>query len=522
MKKTSILIGLLCLFLSSSTFAACVQWAETCNDAVDSTAVPDDAIIQLLVEARGIGATKQEVKTYWIEQIKAWFWAFQNGITNKKTLKEANIEGTLTRIEMAKMLANYAINILKKEPDTSKDCSFPDVPTALDEAYDQGVTHACQLGIMGVGIDEFRPEDPVSRAEFATAIGRGLYKIKDGEEVRYATHLHILHNLWVIRNTNPELEELRWRVMIMLMRSAMDGTDPSYRVYEATPNFVGIVADPHFYNDTSIVFVYNPNTSWLPINQGVEIKSTWYNRWDLLQIEFDWKTEGAELWTYAKIWKISSIKSLWNVKDEYFKKRNNIPYELKYSWYQEKPIIDHYVYQWEIDWWVYVKNETWYTYTFNDLWIRISTPLGWRYQFPAADPYNLFVRNWVEIRKTWKDPMPPQWVEYLKIYTKDPNQSLKQVIQERHVNPGCLLESWILAEGLKGSEGEGYYITHGIDEQIYSTTITNLRCFPDDEDEYSVSNEALIQFFEPAKDKTRYYKVRFQSSPSIFGKIETL
>ena len=96
---------------------------------------------------------------------------------------------------MAKMLANYAINILKKEPDTSKDCSFPDVPTALDEAYDQGVTHACQLGIMGVGIDEFRPEDSVSRAEFATAIGRGLYKIKDGEEVRYATHLHILHNL---------------------------------------------------------------------------------------------------------------------------------------------------------------------------------------------------------------------------------------------------------------------------------------------------------------------------------------
>jgi hypothetical protein len=288
------------------------------------------------------------------------------------------------------------------------------------------------------------------------------------------------------------------------------------------PNFVWIVVDPNFYDDTSIVFVYNPNTSWLPINKWVEIKSVWYKRWDFLQIEFDWKTEGAELWTYAKIWKISSIKSLWNVKDEYFKKRNNIPYELKYSWYQEKPIIDYYVYQWEIDWWVYVKNETWYTYTFNDLWIRISTPLGWRYQFPAADPYNLFVRNWVEIRKTWKDNIPPSWIEYIKIYSKWENESLEDIIKERHLNPWCLLESWVDADWLKGANWIGYYIINSVDDWIYSNVINNVRCFPDDEDDYSVANEAHIQFFEPANDKWRYYKIRFQNYPSIFGKIETL
>jgi hypothetical protein len=49
-----------------------------------------------------------------------------------------------------------------------------------------------------------------------------------------------------------------------------------------------------------------------------------------------------------------------------------------------------------------------------------------------------------------------------------------------------------------------------------------VKCFPDDEDEYSIVNEAQIQFFEPANDKTRYYKVRFQNYPTIFGKIETL
>jgi hypothetical protein len=164
---------------------------------------------------------------------------------------------------------------------------------------------------MGVWIDNFRPYDTVTRAEFATAIWRLLYNIKDWEDAYYSTHIKTLNNLWIIRNANPDLKELRWYVMVMLMRSAMDWDDPSYRVYETTPNFIWIVVDPNFYDDTSIVFVYNPNTSWLPINKWVEIKSVWYNRWDLLWIEFDWKIEDAELWTYAKIWEISSINKLW-------------------------------------------------------------------------------------------------------------------------------------------------------------------------------------------------------------------
>jgi hypothetical protein len=49
--------------------------------------------------------------------------------------------------------------------------------------------------------------------------------------------------------------------MIMLMRSAMDGFDPSYRVYDTVPNFVGVVVHPQFYDDVMTVFVYNPNTS---------------------------------------------------------------------------------------------------------------------------------------------------------------------------------------------------------------------------------------------------------------------
>ena len=522
MKKFWLLIWFLWILLSFNTFAACV-WTWECNDTEDPTAVPDDVIIKLLLDAWEIKATDEEVEKYWLEQIKAYSWAYNNWITSMESFKEANIEWKLTRIEMAKMLSQYARNIIGKVPANVDVPEFSDITNELDEQYNYGVSRAYKLWIMWIWIDKFRPFDTVTRAEFATALWRLLYNIEDWKDVYYSTHLETLNNLWVINNTNPKLEELRWYVMLMLMRSRMDWKDPSYRVYETVPNFVWIVIDPNFYDDTSIVFVYNPNTSWLPINEWVEIKSVWYKRWDLLQIEFNWKTEWAELWTYAKIWEITSIKNLWNIKDNYyFIERNNIPYELKYSWYQEKPIIDYYVYQWEIDWWVYVKNETWYTYTFNDLWIRISTPLGWRYQFPAADPYNLFVRNWVEIRKTWKDDIPPSWVEYIKIYSKWENESLEEVIKERHLNPWCLLESWVIADWLKWVDWIGYYIINSVEDWIYSTVINNVRCFPDDEDDYSVVNEAQIQFFEPANDKWRYYKIRFQNYPSIFGKIETL
>ena len=50
---------------------------------------------------------------------------------------------------MAKMLSQYAINVLGKEPDTTKVVpTFPDVSAQLDADYNNGVTLAYQLGIM--------------------------------------------------------------------------------------------------------------------------------------------------------------------------------------------------------------------------------------------------------------------------------------------------------------------------------------------------------------------------------------
>ena len=74
---------------------------------------------------------------------------------------------------------------------------------------------------MGIGIEEFRPFDLVTRAEFGTALSRMLYGTADGEGADwYSTHLAKLMDEKIITNDNPQLKELRGYVMIMLMRSA--------------------------------------------------------------------------------------------------------------------------------------------------------------------------------------------------------------------------------------------------------------------------------------------------------------
>ena len=125
---------------------------------------------------------------------------------------------------MAKMLSYYAINILWKKPDTSKKIKFKDVTEKLDKEYNNWVTLSYQLGIMWINMknNKFRPNDNVTRAEFATALSRLLFwtpewKNKSTKKY-YEPHIAKLYNEWIIQNTNSELKEKRWYVMIMLMR----------------------------------------------------------------------------------------------------------------------------------------------------------------------------------------------------------------------------------------------------------------------------------------------------------------
>jgi hypothetical protein len=131
----------------------------------------------------------------------------------------------LTRIQMAKMLSQYAINVLWQTPDTSKTIKFNDVTDKKNADYDNGVTLAYQLWIMWQNMkdNKFRPNDEVSRAEFVTALSRLLYSTSDWEykstSKYYTHHMEKLVSEWIITNDNPTMKEKRWYVMIMLMRA---------------------------------------------------------------------------------------------------------------------------------------------------------------------------------------------------------------------------------------------------------------------------------------------------------------
>ena len=153
---------------------------------------------------------------------QAYKFAYENWITTMDTIDKADMEGLLTRIAMAKMLSNYAINVLGKKPANIIVPNFSDITTKLDEEYDFWVTLWYQLWIMWINMpnNEFRPFDYVTRAEFATALSRMLFWTHDGDPY-YVTHIEKLKAEWIITNDDPDMQELRWYVMIMLMRSAI-------------------------------------------------------------------------------------------------------------------------------------------------------------------------------------------------------------------------------------------------------------------------------------------------------------
>ena len=158
---------------------------------------------------------------YTREYNNAYRFSSENGITTAISIENANMGWELTRIAMAKMLSNYAISVLWKTPNFEKSCNFDDVSSELNKKYDNWVTLACQLGIMGVGINNFRPYESVTRAQFGAALSRMLYGISDWAVNYYEPHLNRLAAEGVINNIDPKRMETRWNVMLMLMRSAI-------------------------------------------------------------------------------------------------------------------------------------------------------------------------------------------------------------------------------------------------------------------------------------------------------------
>jgi hypothetical protein len=144
------------------------------------------------------------------------------------TLPQARIHDTITRAEMAKMIAVYATKILHKQPDTTKvQCmQFSDKQKVNAEL--QGyLTLVCQLGLMGYqanGSDiqpSFRPNNFLTRAEVGVLLSRLLRGTTyAGTETQwYQSHLQALRTKDIMHVIDdPMMQELRGNALIMLKR----------------------------------------------------------------------------------------------------------------------------------------------------------------------------------------------------------------------------------------------------------------------------------------------------------------
>ena len=98
--------------------------------------------------------SNSEVRWAWgysLEFQQAYNFAYKNWITTMSTIQKADMSWKLTRIQMAKMLSQYAINVLWKRPDPSRwVVKFNDVTDEMDKDYNNWVILAYQLWIMWI------------------------------------------------------------------------------------------------------------------------------------------------------------------------------------------------------------------------------------------------------------------------------------------------------------------------------------------------------------------------------------
>ncbi len=176
-----------------------------------------DRITQILEKIETIEHTNEK---YNDESIEAYLFAKELNITTMPNIEEARIEDTLTRAEFAKMISNYAINILDHTPDKSKLCEFKDLDEVNGELAEYVIT-ACQLGIMGQNMgDSFRPNEALLRADIVTIISRLHHFASDSEGSYYSDHMAAMKEKGFITIDDPDMIEIRDYVFIMLQRIA--------------------------------------------------------------------------------------------------------------------------------------------------------------------------------------------------------------------------------------------------------------------------------------------------------------
>ena len=149
-------------------------------------------------------------------------FARAHSITTMETCKKARMEETLLRRDAAKMMVNFAINILGKKADRTRKCEFTDLAGLTTEEQNY-IKTACELGLMGLNGDGtpaalFNPALPVDKVQFAVTLSRMLYGTTNNttDACWYCKHIDALYDAKIL-TTKTALFAPFIRVWAMLM-----------------------------------------------------------------------------------------------------------------------------------------------------------------------------------------------------------------------------------------------------------------------------------------------------------------
>ncbi len=184
-------------------------------------ALADDADVLARIEAGLASLADSEMD----QELKdAYQYALLRGITTMDSIEKADLDRGMTRAEMAKMLAVFAQKVLGKEVLKSDTPSYADLGE-MEGDLPGYIQLAYQLQIMGIDakgnpLENFNLHALVTRAEFATVLSRVLFGDAFNQEgTYYEKHLEALKAAGILTNTDPNMEEMRGWVMLMLMRT---------------------------------------------------------------------------------------------------------------------------------------------------------------------------------------------------------------------------------------------------------------------------------------------------------------
>ena len=238
------------------------------------------------------------------EQVAAYEWALENGITTINDIEKARLSDGLTRAELAKMMSQYLTKVLWKTPTTGEKANYADVNSSLGDLADF-IEIAYSYKIMWINADgtplkNFNPRGKVTRAEYATVFSRVLFgdKYNKSEWNYYEDHIKALKEAGILTNDTPSIQEVRGWVMLMMYRSTNVKIETPAE--ESTGTVIGMANPASVYCEEqggtlTIVEDKEGNQSGMcKLADGTEVEEWEYYR-------ANHKDETATTWDVAKV-----------------------------------------------------------------------------------------------------------------------------------------------------------------------------------------------------------------------------